>query len=97
MAVKEQPVGNINAVSRISAGTVFKGEIESKSDIRIDGTFEGKISTTGRVVVGEGAYVKGEILAYLTQILEELLIFYTRHLRKRSPHYSRPDIPSRRL
>lgn len=62
MAVKEQPVGNINAVSRISAGTVFKGEIESKSDIRIDGTFEGKISTTGRVVVGEGAYVKGEIL-----------------------------------
>lgn len=62
MAVKEQPVGNINAVSRISAGTVFKGEIESKSDIRIDGTFEGKISTTGRVVVGEGAFVKGEIL-----------------------------------
>lgn len=62
MAVKEQPTGNINAVSRISAGTVFKGEIESKSDIRIDGTFDGKISTTGRVVVGEGAFVKGEVL-----------------------------------
>ncbi len=62
MAVKEQPIGNINAVSRISEGTVFKGEIESKSDIRIDGTFEGKITTTGRVVVGEGAFVKGEIL-----------------------------------
>ena len=61
MAVKEQPTGNINAVSRISAGTVFKGEIESKSDIRIDGTFDGKISTTGRVVVGEGAFVKGEV------------------------------------
>lgn len=61
MASKEQPIGNINAVSRISAGTVFKGEIESKSDIRIDGTFEGKISTDGRVVVGEGAFVKGEI------------------------------------
>ena len=62
MANKEQPTGNINAVSRISAGTVFKGEIESKSDIRIDGTFDGKISTAGRVVVGEGAFVKGEIL-----------------------------------
>ena len=62
MASKEQPVGNINAVSRISAGTVFKGEIESKSDIRIDGTFDGKIATTGRVVVGEGALVKGEML-----------------------------------
>ncbi len=62
MANKEQPTGNINAVSRISAGTVFKGEIESRSDIRIDGTFDGKISTTGRVVVGEGAFVKGEVL-----------------------------------
>ncbi len=61
MAVKEQPTGNINSVSRISAGTVFKGEIESGSDIRIDGTFDGKISTSGRVVVGEGAFVKGEI------------------------------------
>lgn len=62
MANKEQPIGNINAVSRISAGTVFKGEIESKSDIRIDGTFDGKIATSGRVVVGEGAFVKGEML-----------------------------------
>lgn len=61
MATKEQPSGNINAVSRISAGTVFKGEIESKSDIRIDGTFDGKIATGGRVVVGEGALVKGEV------------------------------------
>ncbi len=61
MANKEIPVGNINSVSRISEGTLFKGEIESKSDIRIDGTFEGKITTTGRVVVGEGALVKGEV------------------------------------
>ncbi len=62
MATKELPAGIINSVSRISAGTVFKGEIESRSDIRIDGTFDGKITTSGRVVVGEGAFVKGEIL-----------------------------------
>ncbi len=62
MANKEIPVGNINLVSRISDGTIFKGDIESKSDIRIDGTFEGKISTAGRVVVGEGALVKGEVV-----------------------------------
>ena len=58
----QQPTGNINEVSRIATGTVFKGEIESKSDIRIDGTFDGKINSTGRVVVGEGANVKGEIV-----------------------------------
>ena len=30
---------NMNEVSRISAGTVFKGEITSSNDIRIDGEF----------------------------------------------------------
>ena len=59
---EQQPAGSINEVSRIATGTVFKGEIESKSDIRIDGTFDGKINSTGRVVVGEGANVKGEIV-----------------------------------
>lgn len=53
---------NVNDVSRLSAGTVFKGEISSPTDIRIDGTFEGKIYSKGRVVVGEKAYIKGDIV-----------------------------------
>ena len=52
----------MNEVSRISAGTVFKGEITSPNDIRIDGTFEGKVYSKGRVVVGEKAVVKGDIV-----------------------------------
>ena len=53
---------NVNSVSRISAGTVIKGEIQSPYDLRIDGTFEGKIQTKGRVVVGESAIIKGDII-----------------------------------
>ena len=53
---------NVNSISRISAGTVIKGEVISPSDIRIDGTFEGKVQTKGRVVVGETAVVKGDII-----------------------------------
>ena len=53
---------NVNSVSRISAGTVIKGEIQSPYDLRIDGTFEGKIQTKGRVVVGESAIIKGNII-----------------------------------
>lgn len=53
---------NVNDVSRLSAGTVFTGEISSPTDIRIDGTFEGKIYSKGRVVVGEKAYIKGDIV-----------------------------------
>ena len=53
---------NVNSVSRISAGTVIKGEIQSPYDLRIDGTFEGKIQSKGRVVIGESAVIKGDII-----------------------------------
>lgn len=58
---KVEPVVNVNSISRISAGTVIKGEIVSPYDIRIDGTFEGKVQSKGRVVVGESAHIKGDI------------------------------------
>ena len=57
-----EPTVNVNEVSRISTGTVVKGEISSSNDIRIDGTFEGKIKSKGRVVVGETALIKGDII-----------------------------------
>ena len=59
---KTEPVVNVNSISRISAGTVIKGEIISPTDIRIDGTFEGRVQSKGRVVVGESAVIKGDIV-----------------------------------
>ena len=59
---KSEPNLNVNSISRISTGTIIKGEILSPYDIRIDGTFEGKIQTKGRVVVGETAFIKGDII-----------------------------------
>lgn len=53
---------NVNEVSRISSGTQIKGEIFSPNDIRIDGTFEGKINSKGRVVVGDKAVINGDII-----------------------------------
>ena len=58
----QTPVVNVNEVSRISTGTVIKGEINSPNDIRIDGVFEGKIFSKGRGVVGEKAEIKGDIV-----------------------------------
>lgn len=58
----QTPVVNVNEVSRISTGTVIKGEINSPNDIRIDGVFEGKIFSKGRVVVGEKAEINGDIV-----------------------------------
>ena len=52
----------VNDVSRISAGSSIKGEITSPNDIRIDGNFEGKIVSQAKVVVGEKAVIKGDIV-----------------------------------
>ncbi len=48
-------------INFIEPNTRIIGEIESKSDFRIDGTLEGKINTSGRVVVGKDGTVQGEV------------------------------------
>lgn len=53
---------NLNDVSRILSGTVFKGEITTVGDIRIDGKFDGRLSSKGRLVAGENAIVNGEVI-----------------------------------
>ena len=59
---KNDTMLNVNSISRISSGTIIKGEIVSPGDIRIDGTFDGKIQCKGRVVIGETASIKGDIV-----------------------------------
>ena len=61
MAQRIETAVNVNEISRISTGTVIKGEINSPTDIRIDGQFEGKIVSKGKVVVGEKAVISGDI------------------------------------
>ena len=51
-----------NSVSRISSGTRITGELFSTNDLRIDGSFNGKIYSKGRIVIGETAEVSGEIV-----------------------------------
>lgn len=58
---KMEQTTNVNTVSRIAQGTVFKGEMTSPHDIRIDGHFEGDIQSEGKVVIGEAAFFKGKI------------------------------------
>ena len=55
-------MADTNLLSRISAGTVIKGEIISPNDIRIDCMFEGTLKVKGKVVIGSTAIVKGDII-----------------------------------
>lgn len=60
MAKHEVP--QINEVSRISAGTEVKGSLISQSDIRIDGVFEGDLIAAGKLVLGENAVIRGNVM-----------------------------------
>ena len=59
---KHEATVSVNEVSRISAGTEVQGNLVSKSDIRIDGIFEGDMVTSGKLVLGDNAIIRGNII-----------------------------------
>lgn len=48
--------------NHISAGTTITGDIETSGDIRLDGKLIGTINSKGKVVIGEGGKLEGEII-----------------------------------
>lgn len=46
----------------------FTGDADAKGTIRVDGEFDGKISSADSVIVGKGGIVKGEIHAAHTVV-----------------------------
>ena len=55
---------NINSpelLNRIVEGTSIEGQINSKSNIRIDGFLKGTVITQGRLVLGPEGKIEGEI------------------------------------
>lgn len=49
------------SVDVIEASTKIVGDIVSKADFRIDGTVEGNITTTGKVVIGKSGKISGKL------------------------------------
>ena len=45
----------------VSAGTTVKGDISSNSDLRIDGTIIGNVSSSAKIVIGASGSVEGDI------------------------------------
>lgn len=50
-----------NSINRIVEGTTFEGNIRSDSNIRIDGVFNGDLTTSGRLVIGTNGKLKGNV------------------------------------
>lgn len=47
--------------NRIERSTKITGEIVSEADFRIDGTLEGSITTSGKVVIGKEGVIEGTV------------------------------------
>lgn len=45
----------------IGKGTSITGDLISEGDFRVDGTVEGTIKTSGRVIIGKEGVVKGTV------------------------------------
>ena len=45
----------------IAKGTKIVGDIASQGPFRIDGTVEGNVKTSGKIVIGKSGYIKGTL------------------------------------
>ncbi len=55
----EKSNGLNGGATLISAGTTLKGDIQSSSDLRIDGTIIGNIRSNSKIIIGSTGVVEG--------------------------------------
>ena len=53
---------NTAVVNMIGTGTTINGDIQSKGDIRVDGTLKGSVTTEGKVVLGRDGVIEGDVV-----------------------------------
>lgn len=58
-----------NGTTLISSGTTLKGDINSNSDLRIDGTIIGNITCSAKIVIGANGVVEGDIAGVQADIV----------------------------
>ena len=49
-------------VNTIGVGTIITGDVQSKGDIRVDGTLKGSVNTSGKVVLGKEGVIEGDVI-----------------------------------
>lgn len=59
--------------NQINAGTRMEGVIHCEGNIRIDGHLKGQVHAQGKVVIGPGGKVEGEITCANADIMGELI------------------------
>jgi len=63
---------NSSVVNMVGNGTIITGDIQSKSDIRIDGVLKGSVKTEGKLVIGSSGVVEGDVICSNADISGEI-------------------------
>jgi len=61
MIMSNEKTNGSSGATLVSAGTTVKGDISSNSDLRIDGTIIGNVSSSAKIVIGASGSVEGDI------------------------------------
>jgi cytoskeletal protein CcmA (bactofilin family) len=72
--MSKKETAELSNVNLIAKGTTIKGEIQSNGDFRIDGSLNGSIKSTGKVVIGSTGKVEGEIFCQNAEVEGELRV-----------------------
>ena len=63
---------NSPSINMVGKETVINGDVQSKSDIRIDGILKGSVITKGKLVVGSSGVVEGDVVCENADISGEI-------------------------
>lgn len=70
----EEPTRNTGSVTNIiGKGTVIKGDLDTTSDLRLDGQVKGHLRCSGMLTISGGAIVDGDLIAQKAEISGEIL------------------------
>ena len=72
MAITKPILPETPSVNLLGSGTEIIGDIRSQGDIRIDGSLNGTINCTGKVVIGNTGRVDGELICQNADISGEV-------------------------
>ena len=56
-------------INTITVGTSIKGDIQASGDFRLDGTLEGNITLTGKLVIGEQGRIVGNVVCQNANVI----------------------------
>ena len=52
---------NSNSATLVSAGTTLNGDLRSENDLRVDGTIQGNVYCSAKIIIGATGVVEGNI------------------------------------